>query len=102
MAESVPRCGEPPEPLHLLRSTRKIDWTYRMETTRRSLAKAASYRILSTIVTVTVAWMVTGSMSFAATIGVTDALVKLTLYYAHERVWNRIPGGRVEPPEYQI
>ena len=49
-----------------------------------------------------VAWVVTGQLEFAATIGVADALVKLGAYYLHERAWNRVGYGRPREPEYRI
>ena len=60
------------------------------ESRLRSLIKALSWRVLALIVTVTVVWVVTGNTDMAATVGGADALVKIGLYYLHERVWNRI------------
>jgi len=74
-----------------------------METTRRSVVKAISWRILATIITTTLAFSFTGSSEFAAAIGVTDTFLKFFIYFGHERMWNRIPYGRDEKqPEYII
>ncbi len=73
-----------------------------MESHRRSIAKALSWRVCATIITGLVAWAVTREIRFAATIGALDAAFKLGIYYAHERMWNRISLGRTEPPDYQI
>ncbi len=68
----------------------------------RSLVKALSWRILGTVITATVALIITGEVRLAAEIGLIDALVKLGIYYLHERIWNRVPYGQVKPPEYTI
>jgi uncharacterized membrane protein len=74
-----------------------------METTRRSIAKTVSWRILATIITTAIALALTGKWEFAATIGVADTFTKFFVYFGHERLWNRIPFGReINPPEYII
>ena len=73
-----------------------------METRRRTLVKSCSYRVVGGLVTMSVAYAATGQMSAAAAIGLIDTLVKLGVFYAHERLWLRIDYGRVKDPEYQI
>ncbi|GAB4249995.1 MULTISPECIES: DUF2061 domain-containing protein [Deferrisoma] len=74
-----------------------------METARRSLAKALSWRLVATVVTTAIVFAATGEAEFAATIGITDTVVKFGAYFLHERLWNRIPFGRHRPePEYYI
>jgi len=74
-----------------------------METTRRSIAKALSWRILATIITTAIALVMTGKWEFAATIGLADTFCKFFIYFGHERAWNRIAYGReVKQPEYMI
>jgi uncharacterized membrane protein len=68
----------------------------------RTIAKALSWRLLATTVTFTVAWFVTGRFTLAAGIGVADALIKLTVYYFHERAWIRVKFGKLKGPEYEI
>ncbi len=34
--------------------------------------------------------------------GIADSLLKLGVYYSHERFWNRLSFGKPKPPEYQI
>ena len=67
-----------------------------MDSHRRSIAKAVSWRVLALIITGSVAWAITGELHFAVYIGAVDSLIKLGMYYGHERVWNRISFGR--PP----
>jgi len=73
-----------------------------MESHSRSLAKAISYRILASIMTATIVFVVNGDLKIAAGAGVVDAFLKLAIYFAHERVWEHISFGRPKPPEYEI
>lgn len=74
-----------------------------METARRSVAKALTWRLAATLITASVVYAFTGKGDFAATVGVADTGLKLFLYVAHERLWNHLPYGRVtREPEYFI
>ena len=74
-----------------------------MDTTKRSLAKALSWRFLATIITTIIVFMLTGKGEFAATIGLADTVIKFFIYFGHERLWNLIPFGRnKQQPEYYI
>ncbi len=73
-----------------------------METKRRSLAKALSWRLFATMITATVALIITGKITVALEIGALDTSVKLLVYYGHERLWLHIPYGKPKPPEYEI
>ena len=73
-----------------------------MDTHGRSIVKALSYRVIGLLVTAGVALVVTRDLRFAAAIGAVDTLVKLGVYYAHERAWNRVGFGRQESPDYEI
>jgi uncharacterized membrane protein len=74
-----------------------------METKKRSVAKAVSWRIIATIITTVLALAITGQWEFAAAIGLADTIFKFFVYFAHERLWNRINFGREEKqPEYVI
>ena len=73
-----------------------------METKRRSLAKALSWRFFATLITMLVAYLITEELSFALEIGAADTLLKLVIFFGHERVWQRIPYGKIESVDYQI
>jgi len=73
-----------------------------MDTHRRTAAKAVSWRILATIITGCVTLMVTGRVKIALSIGLLDSIVKLGIYYAHERAWNRVSFGRAKSTDYEI
>lgn len=73
-----------------------------MESHRRSLAKALSWRVGGLVVTSGVAWALTGKIQFALTMGLVDSLVKVCAYYVHERVWNRLGFGRPVPADSEL
>lgn len=68
-----------------------------LETRYRSILKTISWRVLATLITAGVAWVITDSFQYAAIIGTMDCLIKFFAYYAHERIWNQIDHGRKEP-----
>jgi uncharacterized membrane protein len=73
-----------------------------VETHIRSILKAISWRAGGTIITCVVAWWVTGNFDLAARIGILDTVIKVGVFYAHERLWNRLNFGKQKPPEYDI
>jgi uncharacterized membrane protein len=73
-----------------------------MESNARSLAKAVSYRVLGSTATALVVFVFSGNMPLSAGVGAVDMLLKIALYFLHERIWNHIPYGRPKPPEYEI
>ena len=66
------------------------------ETPVRSLAKAVSWRITGTIDTFIISWAITGQVLLASGIAFTEIMTKICLFWAHERIWNRINWGRAE------
>lgn len=64
------------------------------ESNRRSLLKTVSYRLWSTILTSLLVYVFTGQWMMALAIGSLEVLLKMFLYYGHERVWDRIQFGR--------
>ncbi len=73
-----------------------------METKRRSLVKALSWRVFATVITGSVAFALTGKAGFALQIGLIDTVIKVFVYFAHERVWQHVPYGRVDSPDYEV
>lgn len=71
-----------------------------MESRRRSLAKALSWRVLAWCITAGVAYVFTGQATFALTIGFADSLLKIFVYYLHERTWMSVDFGREPAPAY--
>lgn len=76
--------------------------TVRMDSHSRSVAKAVSYRVFGSISTAALFFVMSGDWKLSAGAGVADSIVKLGLYFLHERVWNHINFGRPKPPEYEI
>jgi len=68
----------------------------------RSLAKAVSYRVLGSAATALVVYLFSGNMPLSASVGGLDMVLKIVLYFLHERLWNYIPFGRPKRPEYEI
>ena len=66
-----------------------------METRRRTIVKAASYRVFGTLVTTLIGWFVTGSIGAGLGIGLADSALKIGVFYAHERLWHRVHWGRL-------
>ena len=73
-----------------------------MESHSRSVAKAISYRLFGSLSTAGIFFFLTGDWKVSAGAGVAESVVKLGLYFLHERVWNHINFGRPKPPEYEI
>ena len=60
----------------------------------RSLAKAVSYRLSSSILTGLVVFLLTGELILSLGVWVIDVLIKTIWYYLHERIWNRTRWGK--------
>jgi adenylylsulfate kinase len=73
-----------------------------MDTRSRSLAKAFSYRLLGSASTGAMVFLFTGDAKTSVGAGLLDSVVKIILYFLHERIWNYIPFGRPKAPEYEI
>jgi len=59
----------------------------------RSVLKGISWRILATIITITIVFIITGEIDTALEIGAIEVIAKIVIYYVHERVWLLIPHG---------
>lgn len=64
------------------------------DTNSRSLAKAVSWRATGTLDTFIISWLITGELKLAGGIALTEVVTKVFLFWAHERVWNKIKWGR--------
>jgi len=63
------------------------------ESKKRSLTKAISWRLVGSVASITILYVFTHQIVFALGIGLLDFVVKLMLYYGHERVWTKIKWG---------
>jgi len=59
----------------------------------RSFIKSISWRIVGTVDTMCLAWVITGSPLIGLKIGGLEVITKFILYYFHERAWLRSPFG---------
>ncbi len=57
---------------------------------KRHLAKTITWRIVGTIDTIVLSWIITGNPLTGLKIGVAEVITKMVLYYLHERIWFRI------------
>jgi len=62
----------------------------------RSLIKAVSWRLVGSIDTFVISYLVTGKLVFAASIASVETVTKVILFYGHERVWAAVPWGRAD------
>ncbi len=68
-----------------------------LESKRRSILKAVSWRFWATITTAVLVYIFTGNIEIAAAIGGLEVILKLLLYFIHERTWNNVNYGKKEP-----
>ena len=54
---------------------------------KRHLAKTITWRIVGTLDTVLLSYLITGSIKIGFTIGSIEMFTKMVLYYLHERFW---------------
>jgi uncharacterized membrane protein len=56
----------------------------------KSALKAVTWRIVGTIDTMIISYIVTGKITVALSIGSVEVFTKMILYFFHERVWAHI------------
>ncbi|MGB1211175.1 MAG: DUF2061 domain-containing protein [Lacinutrix venerupis] len=64
------------------------------EKIKRSLLKTISWRIIGTLDTVLISYLITGTLTMAISIGGIELVSKMALYFFHERAWNKINWGK--------
>lgn len=64
------------------------------DTRLRSLTKAITWRVVGTLDTILLAFIFTQDITKAISIGLTEVLSKIIIFYFHERIWNFIRLGR--------
>ena len=62
----------------------------RDQSRKRHIAKTFTWRMVGTLDTILLSWIITGNPLTGAKIGLSELLTKMVLYYLHERVWFRI------------
>ncbi len=64
-----------------------------LESRKRHLAKTVSWRLVGTVDTMLVAWIVSGDPLIGMQVGFAEIATKMVLYYLHERAWYRTSYG---------
>jgi adenylylsulfate kinase len=59
----------------------------------KSIIKGVTWRIVGTIDTIVIAFIVTGNSIKALSIGGIEVITKIILYYVHERLWLKAPSN---------
>lgn len=63
------------------------------ETQARSITKALTYRLWQSFNTFIISLVVTGRLDWAAAIVSIEVVIKIIVYFFHERIWTRISWG---------
>lgn len=58
-----------------------------MPAVKRHIAKTITWRIVGTIDTIILSWIITGDLGIGMAIGGVEVITKMVLYFLHERVW---------------
>ncbi|HXQ10094.1 MAG TPA: DUF2061 domain-containing protein [Caulobacteraceae bacterium] len=60
----------------------------------RSIVKAVSWRVVGSLDTFLISWLVTHKLVFAVSISFFETFTKIAIYYGHERFWAWVPWWR--------
>ena len=69
------------------------------ETNKRSIVKGISWRVVATTTTIIIVYVFFGRLDLAIAAGMIETVLKVGLYWAHERAWFKVNWGRkkIEP-----
>ncbi len=73
--------------LHLIKERIKEHWV--------SVTKGITWRIIGSIDTTLLAWLITGDGYTGIKIGSAEVMTKIILFYFHERLWVGVPKGTI-------
>ena len=60
---------------------------------KRHILKTITWRIIGTIDTIVIGWLISGNYKIGLSIGGIEVVSKMILYYLHERAWYKIDFG---------
>jgi uncharacterized membrane protein len=60
---------------------------------KRHLMKTITWRLLGTIDTICISWIITGDPFISLSIGLVEIITKMVLYFLHERLWYKSSFG---------
>jgi len=61
----------------------------------KSVVKTITWRMLGTLDTILISYVLTGKITVALSIGSVEVITKMILYYFHERIWAHLRWGRI-------
>jgi uncharacterized membrane protein len=64
-----------------------------LESRKRHIAKTFTWRLVGTMDTMVLAWLISGDAIIGLKIGFAEVVTKMLLYYLHERMWYKIDFG---------
>ena len=69
------------------------------ETNKRSVVKGITWRLIATTTTMLIVYIFFGRLDLAIATGLIESILKVGLYWGHERVWHKLRWGksRIEP-----
>lgn len=68
----------------------KIESAQQSDSNLRSLLKTISWRVVGTIDTMIISYLITGNTTMAMSIGSVEVVSKMVLYFLHERAWSTV------------
>ena len=60
---------------------------------KRHILKTITWRVVGTIDTMILGWVISGDLKIGLTIGSFEVVTKMILYFLHERVWYKLDFG---------
>jgi adenylylsulfate kinase len=73
-----------------------------LESKTRSIIKAISWRIIAELVTVSLVYIFFRRFDLALALGGLEIVIKMIVYFIHERIWDRVKFGRKEIPAFVV
>ena len=61
-----------------------------VETRKRSIMKSISWRITASMTTLILVYLFTGQWTVAGGVTLVEAIIKMAIYYVHERLWSGV------------
>ena len=64
----------------------------------RTIVKAISWRVIATLTTMIIVFLFTRRIILTLGVGLAEVTAKITFYYLHERIWEKISWGKSKHP----
>jgi uncharacterized membrane protein len=72
------------------------------ESHTRTVLKAISWRVIASMTTMTIVYVLTRKWEITLGAGILEAVSKMLFYYLHERAWHKIGWGKKKHPLEEI